>query len=167
MKRQRTALPESGRRLDALKRLLSQGRASTQDELREALESQEFVVTQSTISRDLRRLGAIKAMTTAGQTIYRLATDTLTAINSINQGANQTPQTFREMVLDIKTNGATIVIITVQDAAPLISRHLDLVKPAGVLGTLAGDDTIFVAPAELNKIQDTIGAIRDALQLSQ
>jgi transcriptional regulator of arginine metabolism len=64
-----TSMPTAKTRLDALRRLLGKEQMSTQDELREELERQKFRVTQSTISRDLRRLGAIKALDVDGRTV--------------------------------------------------------------------------------------------------
>ena len=85
------------RRQAALRRLLAEGESSTQDELRAELARQKFVVTQSTISRDLRRIGAVKMTDSNGQTIYRLPTEEI---------APSTAQTSLEaMVLDIRTNG--------------------------------------------------------------
>ena len=60
-------------RLQALRKLLVKEEASTQDELREELEKLDYEVNQSTISRDLRKLGAIKMLDTSGRTVYRLA----------------------------------------------------------------------------------------------
>jgi len=57
-----------------LKKVLSQEKLSTQDELREGLSSLDFDVTQSTVSRDLRRIGAVKTIDPTGRTVYRLAT---------------------------------------------------------------------------------------------
>ena len=60
-------------RLGALRKLLEEGELSTQEELREKLEKQEFAVTQSTISRDLRKIGAVRAVDGEGRTVYRLS----------------------------------------------------------------------------------------------
>jgi transcriptional regulator of arginine metabolism len=151
-------------RLEALRLLLGQGKAATQDELRAALESQAFRVTQSTVSRDLQRLGAVKVMRQTGQTAYHLPTEA-TQTPTVRPPVAQAPAgNLVDLVLNIQSNGATIVITTVEDAAPLISRHLDSVKPEGVMGTLAGDDTIFVAPMNLREIAATIRAIRAALR---
>ena len=57
-------------RLNVLRRLLSEGEMSTQEELVNELRSQKFVVTQSTISRDLRRLGAIKAQDASRRIVF-------------------------------------------------------------------------------------------------
>jgi transcriptional regulator of arginine metabolism len=142
-------------RLTALRRLLSEEKLSTQDELREELKSLKFKVTQSTISRDLRRLGAIRAVDPDGRIVYRLPEE-------IHAPLPQSNGTLENLVLDIKHNGFMIVLNTVAGSASLIARHLDQKKPAGILGTIAGDDTIFVAPANLKNIQQTIKAIRDS-----
>jgi len=123
-------------RLDVLRKLLSQGNQSTQDDLREKLEKQGHKVTQSTVSRDLRKLGTIKVIDSTGQTMYRLSGDGRPPAHATS---------LADLVIDIKTNGALIVIHTYPGSASLVARHLDQVRPGGILGTIAGDDTIFVA----------------------
>ncbi len=68
-----TMITSPSQRLDALKKLLSQGEMSTQEELVEKLEKFHFQVTQSTVSRDLRKLGAMKTIDPNGRTVYRLS----------------------------------------------------------------------------------------------
>ena len=60
-------------RLQALKKLLSSEQSSTQDELKSALEKLDFELNQSTISRDFRRLGAVKLSDPSGRTVYQLS----------------------------------------------------------------------------------------------
>ena len=143
-------------RLEALKKLLHEVESSTQEELREKLEEQDFGVTQSTVSRDLRKLGAVRAVDNDGRTVYRLPVEREPTI----------PDAITDLVLDVTTNGALIVIRTAVGSASLVARQLDRVRPEGLLGTIAGDDTIFVAPASLAKrdIRTTIQAIREALR---
>ena len=69
-----------------------------------------------------------------------------------------------ELVTRIESNGAIIVIHTTLGSASLVALHLDRNKPAGILGTIAGDDTIFVAPASLKGIPSTIASIRDSME---
>jgi transcriptional regulator of arginine metabolism len=146
---------DSRARLQVLKKLLGQGLLSTQDELREELERQEFQVTQSTISRDLRKIGAIKAIDPQGRTVYRLGDGPSMTVHS---------KTLSDLVTAIMANPSMIVIHTLPGSASLIARRLDLIKPAGILGTIAGDDTIFVAPAAVKKIPSTIEAIQNCLE---
>lgn len=152
---QTTAL-DSRSRLQALRKLLAAGESSTQEELVSKLRDQRFDVTQSTISRDLRRLGAIKAIDGSGHTIYRLPDDPSSTPFTPSNG-------FRGLMIDIEHNGAMIVIHTTPGSASLVARQLDQTKPYGILGTIAGDDTIFVAPASIKKISETVAAIAEEL----
>jgi transcriptional regulator of arginine metabolism len=150
------ALSESQQRLNLLRKLLLEGKTSTQDELVEELRRHKFLITQSTISRDLRRVGAIKTLDASGNTVYRLSGDAPTTIrNSANS--------LKNLLIDIKHNGSLIVIHSAVGSANLIARHLDQVKPEGILGTIAGDDTIFVAPTSTSKINEIIKKIYESL----
>lgn len=151
---------DSKSRLSALKELLSRGNSSTQEELAEALYKRRFDVTQSTISRDLRKISAIKAIDPTGRTVYRLPEEGTT-------GAGATAKNYstglRGLMLDIQHNGAMIVIHTTPGSANFLASFLDQTKPNGILGTIAGDDTIFVAPASVKKMNETIEAIQIGL----
>ena len=142
-------------RLMALRRLLLEGRLSSQDELREELERLEFSVTQSTVSRDLRKIGAIRAITTEGQAVYRLPEE---APIPVARGS------LRDLVSDIQHNPLMIVIHTSPGSASLVARHLDHIRPGGILGTIAGDDTIFVAPSHPKVLRQTVQAIEQCLE---
>jgi transcriptional regulator of arginine metabolism len=141
-----------------LRQLLSSGAAGTQDELREHLEKQGYAVTQSTISRDLRRLGAIKMIDDEGRTVYRFPSD-----GAVTAPLGRTA--LGDLIRDIVTNGMIIVVKTTSGSAPLIAAHIDHYRPGGILGTIAGDDTIFIAPASAATIPLTIDAIRKSLLL--
>jgi transcriptional regulator of arginine metabolism len=148
------ATPDGKSRLDALRRLLSQGTLSTQEDLREKLEKQGHKITQSTVSRDLRKLGTVKAIDANGQTVYRLSEDGPPVVS---------PASLNDLVLDIRSNGAMIVIHTHPGSASLVARHLDQVRPGGILGTIAGDDTIFVAPASIKGCRAAMKEIENSL----
>ena len=143
---------DSRERLNSLRRLLAAGSLSTQEELVDELSEQKYRVTQSTISRDLRKLGAVKAQDPAGRTVYRLPDD-------ISMPAMISGNSFADLLVNIQHNGSLIVINTTPGSASLVARQLDQTKPEGILGTIAGDDTIFVAPVSSRKIEQTIEAI--------
>lgn len=142
-------------RLNVLKKILESGKNSTQEEIREMLEAKGFDVNQSTISRDIKKLGAIKGTDKKGRTTYRLS-DTSNESTFI-------AQSMTDLILEITHNDSLIVIQTTPGSASLVARQLDINKPAGILGTIAGDDTIFVAPSKDVSIKQTIAAIREAL----
>lgn len=150
------AIKESRDRVNVLRKLLSEGEMATQEDLVEELLRQKFHVTQSTVSRDLRRIGAIKASDPSGRVVYCLPDDLMIATPIPVSG-------LRGLLQEIQHNGAMIVIHTSPGSASLVARHLDQTKPEGILGTIAGDDTIFVAPASMQKIPQTVQAILDEL----
>lgn len=139
-------------RVNALRKLLEDGEISTQEELVEELRSQGFVVTQSTISRDLSRLNAMKTRDSNGRIVYRLPDDIPTA-------APIPVTALKGLVTSVEHNGYLIVIHTSPGSASLLARQLDENRPEGILGTIAGEDTIFVAPASAKSISKTIDAI--------
>lgn len=150
------APPEPQTRLNALRKLLSAGKLSTQDELREELSELDFDVTQSTVSRDLRRLGAVKAIDPSGRTVYRLPSDR-------DSGPASPAGGIAEMITEIRQNGAMIVIHTTPGSASLVARHVDQSRLSKVIGTIAGDDTVFVAPVQIREIKEAVAQINASL----
>jgi transcriptional regulator of arginine metabolism len=140
-------------RLNALRKLLEEGEASTQEDLVRELKAQKFSVTQSTISRDLSRLNAVKARDATGRVVYRLPDDIMAPAPAVSD--------MKGLLVDIHHNESLIVIKTTPGSASLLARLLDTSKPEGILGTIAGDDTIFVAPLSEKKINQTISKIRE------
>lgn len=142
-------------RIEALKKLLREGEASTQEELCKALHKLKFSVTQSTISRDLRRIGAIKTTDSSGEIFYSMPeTNTTLPLN--------VSETLGRMVMNISSNESMIIMNTTPGSANLVARHLDSLKEElGILGTIAGDDTIFIAPAKIKNINNLIKDIKE------
>lgn len=135
-------------RLQALKKLLVKEDASTQDELREELEKLDYEVNQSTISRDLRKLGAIKVIDPTGRTVYRLSEEVAPI---------RTPQGLGSLITDIQHNGMMVVVHTTPGSASLAARSIDHNRLAlGVIGTIAGDDTVFVCPKQTKDLDATV-----------
>lgn len=146
---------ETQERLLALKQLIREGEASTQEELCNALKRKKFDVTQSTVSRDLRRIGAIKANNAEGEVIYLLP----------EQHLAQMPRTSHDvskLVVEIQSNDCMIVIHTAPGSASLIAAEIDHMRVTlGILGTISGDDTIFVAPVNCKQIPKVALKIRN------
>jgi transcriptional regulator of arginine metabolism len=132
-------MTSANRRRDAVARIIRNQRISTQEELLEAVKRAGFSTTQATLSRDLAKLGARRASQSEGGAVYELS----------EPGAGI--ETFRELVASISSNGSLVVMKTHPGSAAAIARAIDLAGLPEVLGTLAGDDTIFVAPAGRTK----------------
>jgi len=144
---------DSQQRLEVLKKLLLAGEASTQEEICDELKKRKFNITQSTVSRDLRRLGAAKLIDPSKGTIYKLNTDSVPA-PSLRASAEQ-------LIFDIQDNGYLIVIHTQPGSASLLARYMDQMKSIGILGTIAGDDTVFVAIDSPKKVESIIKKIKE------
>lgn len=148
---------ESQERLSVLRQLIREGTAATQEEFCEALKAKKFDVTQSTVSRDLRRIGAIKATGPEGDIVYRLPEDHQIIVTAPNHS-------LTGLVTDIQSNENIIVMHTTPGSASLVARHLDAMRTTlGVLGTIAGDDAIFVVPSSAKKISTIIKRIKEEL----
>lgn len=142
--------------VQAFKRLLKEQCYGSQGQLADALSEQGFDnMSQAKISRLLSKLGAVKTRNTNNEMIYILP-DELAVPKS--------KQSIESVVLSVKHNSMQIILKTGIGGAPLISRMLDSMgESAGILGTLAGDDTIFIAPIDVNRIEEISQAIRDLL----
>jgi transcriptional regulator of arginine metabolism len=131
---------DAQRRREAVARILRSRKVGTQEELLEALASAGFLVTQATLSRDLARLGARRVSRPEGGTVYELDGATAAAEGG-GLGA------WSGLVSQIDANASLVVVRTAPGSAPAIARAIDLAGLRDVLGTIAGDDTVFVAPA--------------------
>lgn len=124
----------AGRRT-AIRELITSRQVATQEELRELLATRGHDVTQATLSRDLAQLGARRAAQPNGGMYYELA-DVVRA-----------PTLLVDLVRTIDDNGTLVVVHTTPGAAQVVANVLDRARVPEVLGTIAGDDAIFVAPA--------------------
>ncbi|MEA2461517.1 MAG: transcriptional regulator of arginine metabolism [Actinomycetota bacterium] len=131
---------KSERRRDLLK-ILQSGGASRQDEIVAALKSAGHKVTQATVSRDLREIGALKLRTPTG-VAYRLPDDT---IGAVDVGARNLQSALDQFVIDIVPAASMVVLRTVPGYSSAVGRAIDLAGVKEVAGTIAGDDTVFVA----------------------
>jgi transcriptional regulator of arginine metabolism len=120
-------------RLEAVRQILSQYSGSTQEEICSKLESLGIVASQSTVSRDLREIGAIKFPRGDGGTSYRLS-----------QGSGEENGSYSLYDASFETVGNLIVVKTRPGNAPGFCVELDNKGWKEIAGTIAGDDTILV-----------------------
>mgnify|MGYP002655892001 CR=1 FL=1 len=137
----------------AFKELLNQERFGSQSEIVDALKKQGFTgINQSKISRMLSKFGAVRTRNTKMEMVYCLP-------NEVSVPNTSSP--LKNLVLDVDHNSMLIVIKTTPGAAQLIARLLDSIgKSEGILGTIAGDDTIFVTPTSDKPIDELLQNIQ-------
>jgi transcriptional regulator of arginine metabolism len=111
---------------------------ASQEELAERLSALGYAVTQATISRDLEQIGAVK-IRRSGQLSYALPEQVRSAPSS------GLAAVFRDWVRSVETAASLVVIKTPPGSAHLVGVALDASELQEIVGTICGDDTIFVA----------------------
>lgn len=111
----------------------------TQEELAEQLKKAGFRATQATVSRDIKELKLIKTAGENGRQKYVSMKD----VNNLY--SERLKAVFRESVLSVDRAAFLIVIHTLPASAQAAAMAIDSMEWSEIVGTIAGDDTIFVA----------------------
>ena len=129
----------------AFRQLLKDESCGSQSQIVSVLQEQGFDnISQSKVSRMLSRHGAVRARNARNDLVYCLPPE---------MGKLDANISVRDLVEEVVNNGVLIVIKTSPGAAQMVARLLDSISRAeGILGCVAGDDTIFVAPANVKEI---------------
>jgi transcriptional regulator of arginine metabolism len=127
-------------RQDAIRRIIRAHAVSTQDELGQLLAREGFDVTQATLSRDLAQLGAMRVSLPEGGTVYGLE-------DAPPPTGEARLRELGELVVSLDDNELLVVVRTRPGSASLVASAIDQARLLESLGTIAGDDTIFAAPA--------------------
>ena len=144
---------------NAFRTLLAEEKYASQSEIVAALQQMGFPqINQSKISRMLAKFGAVRIRNSKMQTVYCLPPE-LSLPN--------TSSPLKNLVLDIDHNAALIVIRTSPGGAQLIARLLDSMgKNEGILGTIAGDDTVYITPTRSTVITKLMSNIQHLFETS-
>ncbi|MBR7031272.1 MAG: arginine repressor [Prevotella sp.] len=148
-------------RLEALRLIISSQQLGSQDELLAALQKEGFKLTQATLSRDLKQLKVAKAASMSGNYVYVLPNETMYKRVS-------TPNSIREMLkvpgfVSINFSGNMGVIKTRPGYASSIAWNIDNSDIPEIIGTIAGDDTIFIVIKEGVRHQDVSEALSEVV----
>lgn len=114
----------------------------TQEELAEYLKRNGFNVTQATVSRDIKELRLIKVLTKNGRYKYAAIKQQESVIS------DRLIKIFKDSVLSIDYSGNIIVIKTLSGAANAAAEAIDVLDIKDIVGTIAGDNTIFILVKE-------------------
>ncbi len=121
----------------------------TQEDLAIELAREGIAVTQATISRDIKELRLIKAPVGDGSYRYSIPVD-----RNIEDITRRIERVFREAVMSIEDSDNIVVIKTLEGAAQAIGAIADDLDWPEIVGSLAGDDTIFVVVKPASKAPD-------------
>ena len=148
-------------RIETLKMLISSMELGSQEEVLQALQREGFTLTQATLSRDLKQLKVAKAASMNGKYVYVLPNETMYKRVS-------TAASLREMMqvpgfLSIHFSGNMGVIKTRPGYASAIAFNIDRSNIPQILGTIAGDDTIFIVIKEDTAPEDVVTALSEVV----
>ncbi len=139
-------------RQDRILGIISEQCVDTQEKLRELLLAENISVTQATLSRDIRELHLRKAADVNGNIRYIAEKREKVSV----------PQIFRDSVISIDFAGNTVVFRCNTGMAQAACAVFDRLGCSGVVGTLAGDDTIFVlmrTPEDASALADEMSGL--------
>jgi transcriptional regulator of arginine metabolism len=120
----------------------------SQTELAELLAGEGVAVTQATLSRDLEELSAVKVRGGDGPAVYLIPEDGHRPLRDAEQAPARLVRLLRELLNGVDSSGNTAVLRTPPGAAHYLASALDRAGLPEIVGTIAGDDTIFVVARE-------------------
>ena len=131
-------------------KLIASEDIDTQEELARFLSAQGFTVTQATVSRDIKELRLIKVLTGDGHYKYATVEKAETDLQE------RFIRLFSNCVVSITSSGNLIVLKTMAGSAAVAAEAIDSLKWPEIAGSIAGDNTIFVAVREGKNVSDLI-----------
>lgn len=134
------------RRLETIKQLISSEKLGNQADLLRELRKEGYFLTQATLSRDLKQLKVAKAATMDGQYIYVLPNETM--YHRVHTPLKATQVSYGMGFHSMKFSGNMGVIRTSPGYASSLAFNIDNDNIPEILGTIAGDDTIFIVIAD-------------------
>lgn len=138
--------------------LIQEREIDTQDALVEALQEAGFPVTQATISRDIKELRLVKVATADGKYKYAMPGG-----GGDGVFGGKLLRVLQEAVLSMEDCENLLVIKTISGSAPIVGEAVDSLNWPEIKGTIAGDDTVFLAiprakvPEIRNRIRELLG----------
>jgi transcriptional regulator of arginine metabolism len=129
-------------RQGAILRLVRERELATQQEVAQALRDEGIPTVQTTVSRDIAQLGLVKVRNSEGRLVYALpGSDDLDRLSELTRA-------LRRWALSLEPAGNLLVIKTAPGFASPLAEAIDLADSGEVAGTIAGENTVFVAARE-------------------
>jgi len=146
------------RRQLAMIEIIQEKPIQTQEELARELVERGFQVTQATVSRDIKKLRLVKTANGNGVSCYALNT------GSAQDVTDRHIRIFVEAVLSVQMAGNLVVIKTMPGSANAACETIDSLKWPEVIGTIAGDNTLFLATESEARAKELVGRFESLLE---
>ncbi len=121
-----------------IRKLVTSRRIRSHKQLQDLLASKGLIVSQATLSRDLRRIGLVKRSEPDGSTYYALPTD------PDARGARTLHRLLPDLLVRVRPAGQLLVLRTLTGSAQSVAAALDHEDWPEIVGTVAGDDTVLI-----------------------
>lgn len=145
-------------RQETMINLIRQNEISTQEMLTKMMQESGFQVTQATVSRDIKELGIIKAILPNNQTKYAVLDKT----GDIAPG--RLLAIFNNALISCQSAMNLVVIRTLPGMAQACASALDSMHFDSIVGSIAGDDTVFIATHSIEEADELVNIINDRLK---
>lgn len=139
-----------------IREIIETGNIETQEDLANALRAEKIEVTQATVSRDIKEMMLVKVPTSNGR--YRYA---MPSAPSNNVPPERITRVFRDSVTGVLASLCMVVLRTHPGTAASVAFAVDYMHWPEVLGSIAGDDTVFVAVADKTAVDALIKRLED------
>ena len=158
---------EQPRRRDEILRIVRSGQVHSQEELQSLLLRRGFEATQPTLSRDLRELAIAK--TASGYAVIDSAAARGEVVSILTPAARESrlQGALAEFALSVERAGTLVVIRTTVGGAQPLAVAIDSAAPPQVVGTIAGDDTIFLASRTAADATRLVRELREPITTSR
>ncbi|MBC8144667.1 MAG: arginine repressor [bacterium] len=133
-----------------IRQIIATRAVANQDELRQILEAEGIEITQASLSRDLKELGIARAHTADG-------------MRYVLESAGEENRLASLIALEIEwieSNESLIIVRTLAGRASGVAEIIDGFRHPDIIGTLAGDNTIFIAPRSTKRIAAIVEELR-------
>ena len=139
-------------------RIIEEQPLSSQAQIVQLLESEGVVATQATVSRDLEELGAVKVRIPGGTMAYAIPEHTRDRSDASDDHLRRL---MGEFVVEVAHSGNLVLLRTPPGSAHVVGSAVDRAGIAGVLGNVAGDDTLVLICAETVPSSDVAARLAD------
>lgn len=129
----------------------------TQEELAEALRSDNFDVTQATVSRDIKNLKLLKVQNSNGRYKY---VEPNKELNDIN---DKLESILSNAAISVENVDKFVVVKTLTGSAMAVAEAIDTLFDTEVAGTIAGDNTIFILVRSLDKAEELVEKVKSKI----
>ena len=139
-----------------IKEIIDKNKVETQEDLAAALRAEGIEVTQATVSRGIKELMLVKVPDANGQYHYAYPKE-----HNMLLTPGRLERTFQDSIIGIRVSQCMVVIRTLPGTAQAVAYAVDYMKWEEVLGTIAGDDTVFVAMENAEGVKAFLKRFKD------